>query len=72
MNKYRVDRNDSKSVPCGMNSIVYIGDNKRKARLTFVESNIGIDTWGQSNPDHGLTLSEHNGTDYTIVDTRGL
>jgi hypothetical protein len=35
MNTYRVDRVNSRRVPCGMNSIRYIGDNAKEAHKVF-------------------------------------
>ena len=58
MNKYRVDRADRGVTPCGMNSILYIGDNSRQALLVFRNATTGKDAWNQPNPEYGVILSE--------------
>ena len=71
MNKYRVDRNNKRHVPCGMNSIQYIGDNLAEAKRRFNLTLTGFDCWGKVNSTYGVILSEWNGTDYSIIDSKG-
>lgn len=69
--KYRVDRmhKDETRVPCGMNSLRFLGDREHKALECFADENTGIDTWGKSNGQYGLVLSEWNNDtrDYNIL-----
>jgi hypothetical protein len=67
MNKYRIDRADSQVTPCGMNSIIYIGDKASRARDCFYREHGGLDPWGKSNPQYGLLFSKWNGTDYVCI-----
>jgi len=62
MNKYRVDRvaKDSTICPCGMNSILHIGDNLSKARQYFLVSRSGFDTWNKPDASYGVALSQWN------------
>ena len=62
MNRFRVDRADSGAVPCGMNSIVYVGDSERDASRAFARSEPGLDAWGQPNESYGVLLSEWCGS----------
>ena len=71
MNRYRVDRNNRNTVPCGMNSIQYIGDNLAEAKRRFNLTLTGFDCWGKVNSTYGVILSEWNGTDYKILDCKG-
>ena len=57
MNNYRVDRAMSATVPCGMNSILYIGDSWREARRVYAATAPGKDAWGQPNDAYGVLLS---------------
>lgn len=70
MNTWRVDRNDSDSVvPCGMNSILYIGDSEQEARGTYLDTAPGRDAWNQVNDTYGVTLSRWDFAkhDYVVV-----
>ena len=58
MNNYRVDRNDSLNIPCGMNSILYIGENRNKAISMFKRASIGLDTWGGEDNGYGVLFSK--------------
>jgi hypothetical protein len=60
MNTYRIDRATDKRTPCGMNSIVYIGDNIREARKSFFNTVAGFDTWNKQNADYGILFSKWN------------
>ena len=71
MNTYRVDRSNSKTVPCGMNSIQYIGDNLAEAKRRFNLTLTGFDWWSKVDNNYGVILSEWNGTDYKILDCKG-
>jgi len=58
MNKYRVDRNKSAdSVPCGMNSLIHLGDSFNVAKDYFRKTTPGLDTRGQPNLLYGVTLA---------------
>lgn len=77
MSRYRVDHNSSQtSTPVGMNSIVYLGDDIRQARVTFVTAKAGIDHWGQPNQNYGVTLAEWRGQsltgEYVVIDKKGF
>jgi len=75
MNTYRVDRNDSKSnVPCGMNSILYIGDSLRQAERVFNNAEAGINSWNQANANYGVTLStwDSGRNDYVVKRFKGF
>jgi len=74
MNDYRVDRADRLTVPCGMNSILYIGDDVAYAREVFSQAQPGLDVWNQPNPDYGVLMSKWNETlqDYVILRRKGI
>ena len=72
MNRYRVDRNNRNTVPCGMNSIQYIGDNLAEANRRFNLTLTGFDCWGKVNNTYGVILSEWRDGDYRIIETKGL
>ena len=74
MNKYRVDRANCKVTPCGMNSIVYIGDNWSKARAVYDTTTGGLDAWGQPNSLYGVILSvwDEGKRDYIVKAVKGL
>lgn len=57
MNKYRVDVSTSLRVPCGMNSIRYIGRCWKTANKVFESTRIGMDAWGKDNPSYGVVLT---------------
>jgi hypothetical protein len=57
VNTYRVDRNNQIKAPCGMNSIIYIGDNASAARKQYERTVPGKDWWGQDNDSYGVILS---------------
>jgi hypothetical protein len=66
MSTYRVDRNPSQtSTPCGMNSLLYLGDSHRQALRAFNAASPGINDWGQPNPDYGVTLAVWRGQSHT-------
>lgn len=69
MNNYRVDRMpEQPSPPCGMNSILYCGDNYVAAMHIFNCMSGGKDAW--NNPDHrygvGLSLWNADRREYVI------
>lgn len=74
MNTYRVDRADSLRVPCGMNSIRYIGDSWAQARAVFAQLDPGRDAWNQPNTAYGLLLSEWSdrAQDYVVKASKGF
>lgn len=73
MNTYRVDRANTLRTPCGMNSILYIGDDIVAAREAFAKARTGLDAWGQPNPDYGVLMSRwsNNLQDYVILQRKG-
>jgi hypothetical protein len=72
MNTYRVDKTDERRVPCGMNSIRYIGDSLKRARVAYNATQPGTDEWNQPKPHTFVILSKWNGTDYAIIETKEL
>lgn len=75
--KYRVDVSDSPVVvPCGMNSIRYLGDNWSEARTVFAATQVGRDAWNQENILYGVTLSvwsgQHLTGDYVVKVSKGF
>jgi len=60
INKYRVDAVEANRVPCGMNTIIYLGDNKRSAQGVFID---------RASSDRPAILSEWrtNLADYVII-----
>ena len=74
MNTYRVDRSDSLNVPCGMNSILYIGDNRNKAISIFKRALIGLDTWCGENHGYGVLFSKWDDkkNDYIVLEGKGI
>ena len=76
MSQYRVDRVDSRTVPCGMNSILYLGDNWNAAMRVFSKAETGLDAWNQPNSRYGVILSVWNGQrltgDYVVKCMKGL
>lgn len=74
MNEYRVDRADSKKVPCGMNSIIYTGRSIGHALRAFSAAAVGVDSWGKPNPAYGVILSKWDSArrDYVTQAQRGV
>lgn len=73
-NKYRVDRNACAlgvSVPCGMNSLLYLGDNALEARKAFDVAEPGLDSWGRPNATFGVTMAVWNGENYIVKCKKG-
>lgn len=71
--KYRVDRvkRGSKQVPCGMNSILYLGKSEKEARRIFRDAETGIRPFNTPDPEYGLMLSCYAGYESeTILATR--
>ena len=59
MNTYRVDRAmEGLSPPCGMNSILYIGDSRKCAEQVFNHMDGGKDSWNQPNRIEVFWLTE--------------
>lgn len=65
--QYRVDRTDSLTAPCGMSSILYLGDSLREARKVLAAHDAGIDKWNQPNDKYGVVLFEWNPLKYDYV-----
>jgi len=58
MSNIRVDRSISDSrVPCGMNSLLYYGNNWNHARDAFHDASPGYDAWNKPNGAYGVILS---------------
>jgi len=74
MNKYRVDRSDTPRTPCGMNSIVYLGDSWLYAEAMYKNTATGLDTWDKPNPKFGVVLSvwDEKAQDHKVLMTKGL
>lgn len=72
MSTYRVDRVNSRRVPCGMNSLRYLGDNAKEAHKVFDQLEPGLDSWNQPNLAYGVIFSVWNGEDYVIKWEKGL
>ncbi len=64
----------SLTVPCGMNSILYIGDNWAEAREVYDAMAPGKDAWNNPNPAYGVLLSvwSDNLRDYVVNCSKGL
>ena len=65
--KYRVDRVDTMTAPCGMASILYLGDNERAARRVLNSAEGGRDAWNKPNPAYGVAMFEWNQLKYEYV-----
>ena len=74
MNKFRVDRVNTRWVPSGMNSIRYIGDDVAKARRVFDNIEPGKDAWNQDDSSYGVVLSswDTRTNQYEIIKEKGL
>ena len=70
----RVDRVKQRQVPCGTNSIRYLGGDFREAKRIFDELHVGVDTWDQPNCNYGVILSVWNPVtnEYVIKCEKGL
>lgn len=60
--KYRVDRVDTLVAPCGMASILYLGDSLRDAQRTLHAAKGGRDKWNTPNPAYGVAMFEWSQT----------
>lgn len=65
--QYRVDRTDTLTAPCGMSSIVYLGDSLKEARQALINTDAGRDAWNQPNDKYGVVLFEWNQLKYDYV-----
>ena len=74
LNTYRVDRVSGMNAPCGMNSILFIGDNQKQANKVFEDAEIGLDWWDKPNSLYGVALSIWNPEkrEYVIKRVKGL
>lgn len=69
MNNYRVDKNEYDRVPCGMNSIAYVGDSLSAARRMLASLR-----WSSTHASGTQTTSgvlsrwDENKRDYVILD----
>ena len=70
MTTYRVDRADSLRVPCGTNSLLYLGNRAADAQAAFYAASTGLDPWGKPDPTYGLLLSRWNDQAYIIEISR--
>ena len=70
----RVDRVNQRQVPCGMNSLRYLGGDFKEAKRIFDELNVGLDAWNQPNCTYGVILSVWNPAtnEYVIKCEKGL
>ena len=73
-NIYRVDRNDELRVPCGMMSILFMGNSLQAARNSFARHAPGFDFWGKPNAAYGVILSRWNESarDYVVIESKGV
>lgn len=61
MNEFRVDRaREGVSPPCGMNSIVYVGESLNEALQVYKATSGGKDAWNNLNSEYGVMLSIWN------------
>lgn len=73
MNTYRVDVSDrAATVPAGMNSIRYLGDNWMAAKAAFIAAPIHTDAWNQPNPACGVILSAWQIDGYVVKAAKGF
>ena len=72
MNDYRIDRANRRITPCGMNSILYIGDSHLKAEEVFHNAELGRDAWNNPNNEYGIIFSVWRNGEYVVVASRGL
>lgn len=74
MTNIRVDRADALRTPCGMNSLLYLGDSMRQARRVFYASNMGRDSWNRENASYGVILSvwDSSRRDYAVKLSKGI
>ncbi len=72
--KYRVDRVDTLRCPCGMGSIIYLGDSKRDATQVLLDADLKRDAWNKHNDRYGVALFEwdSNRRDYIAISWRGI
>ena len=74
MNTYRVDRANSLQTPCGMNSLLYIGDSLDEAVKVYSYMDPGKDWWNVPNSAYGVILSVWNAdaNEYRVKRSKGL
>jgi len=74
MNKFRVDRVNTRAVPAGKNSILYIGDDVAKARKLYDNTVPGVDTWNRPDPSYGVVFSRWDARtfQYEVIKAKGL
>ncbi len=70
--KYRVDRTDNLTVPCGMNSIRHLSGNLAQAEKYFRSLPVGLDAWDRPACGFGLVLSSWYDGEYHILASRGI
>lgn len=58
--RYRVDRVEAHELrpPVGMNSLLYLGNDRRAALKEFNSANTGLTEWGVPNPTYGVAMYE--------------
>ncbi len=67
---FRVDRNANRNTtPCGMNSLLYVGDSDRAARKAYAKAQPGVNTWNQPDLSYGVTFAKWNARrgDYDVL-----
>jgi len=71
---YRVDRVDTLKCPCGMASILYLGDSKREATQVLLDAELKLDKWNKPNDKYGVVLFEWYdlGKQYVPKSWRGI
>ena len=74
---FRVDRaQPNDPVPCGMNSLLYLGDSERAATRAFELAEPGFNTWSQPDARYGVTMSRWHGSysvgEYRVVKMKTL
>lgn len=75
MTTYRVDVNKSQTVPCGMNSIRYMGKSKAEALKVYNQTLIGFNSWHGVDSSYGVVLSSWSGKysdSDSIIKTKGF
>jgi len=66
--KYRVDRTQDKTVPIGMNSILYYGTSFKEATNAFHNTQVGLTPWNKEDASYGVLLSSWTGN-FSATDT---
>ena len=72
--RFRVDRVDTLRCPCGMNSIIYLGDSKRDATQVLLDADLKRDAWNKHSDRYGVALFEWDNErrNYIAISWRGI